>query len=1172
MNACRAIVATVGIAALAPAWQGAQAQSVRLSVRVRADGGTALRGASITVVMASDTLALLADTAGEASVVLPRPGRIVVLASAIGRRGAGRSVQVQPPEARVEFSLAPATGVLAPVRVVARDTTLAELAVRQEGADGAREEYLPGALGRPHGGGDDGSLTNIATALPGFDRSPDGRGFSVLGLGAEQSRTFLNGLPLAVSQLPRDLIVIARGSATPADALLGGFAGGAVDLGVLGGSNFRGLKVRAGGSGVGTTLPLDGALVPARTQANVMATFPVVLDRAYLLASGQWTRDAVPSRWLNEAGDEVLRSQNLSPGLRDSAVQTLAGVGVPTPRGAGQVRTAASLFAQFDVERAWGGALSSALALNHTTQSGLGATPTALATRAAGSEAASLSWNTRWRLPWGERRAWQTSVALSRSSRSWQPVSLMPAGQVAVAGLPGGDGASVATILFGGANASASDRDASGIALRSQVDLDLPGANHRGTVAIEGQWQAAGERTSPPFAAGRFWYSSLDSARQGRPAVFERTIATGSAANWSEAFAAVWSARLRFTPRRSLTYGARVEHQRVGGGTALDSAARSLVPDLPSRFSATTLSPRMGLTIEYGPRSNPFRGNLSLSAGRWVGQLPLEGSVAAFGQRAIASWRCAGTDVPTVDWVAGTTPGTCLSGGPSAAPLSAYLVARQLAPPSTWRASVSWREMLFNAFVWPQLDLTVSRTTGLPTQDDVNLLSTPQFTLQGEAGRPVLAALSSIDQASGSFALDAARRVRGVGAVMALDARGESRSVQAVASAIFPHLGPAQLRLSYAHTRADELVTGAADGRTSAGRAGLFAPSPIAPRHAVRAALNATLPGDILATAFGEWASGTPFTPVADRDLNGDGLANDAAFIPVLDGAAPGTPAAALRDRLSALPASIRTCVLSQQGRIARANSCEGAARVSLDARLDIPGPALGLPNRASVHLDLLNLPAALDRLLHGRDGLRGWGQWTAPDPVVWRVVGFDAASSAFRYRANDAFGDARRDLFPDRYAPFSARLEVRIDLSPSMSAQALRIAAAKRTDGARRQFVTDLSQRWPDPFEILNGSRESAVWQVADSIAVLGARRAFQRTLVEVWTSAASVVVDTTVADSVRRAVLRQAAARSDSAYEAATSAIRAHLGPDRVRLLDEFEAWYIAPGAVRRVRARID
>ena len=79
-----------------------------------------------------------------------------------------------------------------------------------------------------------GDLAAMAATLPGVQLVPgqDGatNGFSVLGLGADQNNTTLNGMSFGGAGLPRDASVISSLITSPYDVSRGGFSGGQFSL------------------------------------------------------------------------------------------------------------------------------------------------------------------------------------------------------------------------------------------------------------------------------------------------------------------------------------------------------------------------------------------------------------------------------------------------------------------------------------------------------------------------------------------------------------------------------------------------------------------------------------------------------------------------------------------------------------------------------------------------------------------------------------------------------------------------------------------------------------------------------------------------------------------------------------------------------------------------------
>ena len=72
---------------------------------------------------------------------------------------------------------------------------------------------------------------------------------------------------------------------------------------------------------------------------------------------------------------------------------------------------------------------------------------------------------------------------------------------------------------------------------------------------------------------------------------------------------------------------------------------------------------------------------------------------------------------------------------------------------------------------------------------------------------------------------------------------------------------------------------------------------------------------------FGQFRSGSPYTPMVAGDINGDGYANDRAFIPAASNDALANGISSLIETGSA---EAKDCLAKQRGHLAARNSCQG--------------------------------------------------------------------------------------------------------------------------------------------------------------------------------------------------------------------------------------------------------
>src|ERR1019366_7715226 len=98
-------------------------------------------------------------------------------------------------------------------------------------------------------------------------------------------------------------------------------------------------------------------------------------------------------------------------------------------------------------------------------------------------------------------------------------------------------------------------------------------------------------------------------------------------------------------------------------------------------------------------------------------------------------------------------------------------------------------------------------------------------------------------------------------------------------------------------------------------------------------------------------------------DINGDGRANDRAFIP-----GPGADtalAAQMATLLASAPAGAKHCLEAQAGSVAGGNSCRTPWQARLDLNIAlVPPQSLGGGSRFRVTTSFLNAGGAQERLL----------------------------------------------------------------------------------------------------------------------------------------------------------------------------------------------------------------
>ncbi|MBD0321628.1 MAG: TonB-dependent receptor, partial [Gemmatimonadetes bacterium] len=513
--------------------------------------------------------------------------------------------------------------------------------------------------------------------------------------------------------------------------------------------------------------------------------------------------------------------------------------------------------------------------------------------------------------------------------------------------------------------------------------------------------------SAPTDRFGTFTFASLADLEAGRPVQYTRWLGSGagriSSASWAGYAGDLWM------PARdlSITYGIRAERTSYDGRDAPADSGFGLSPVPPA--SGWSASPRAGFRWSRGSPAMDWvvRGG----AGRFragAGTRSLAALLAEPGMSGDVRLVCVGAAVPVPRWEsyradAGTIRSECATNSPdlSSDRPGATGFARGYDVPAVWHSSLEVNWLHRPSQISADASVSMSRGRGHPLAFDRNLVADLAFRLDAEGGRPVFVAPGAVDPFSGRIVLPGSRRRGALGVVREVDASGRSAADQlALTLARLTSMGLVQAYYTYTRSRDDaSALQGPAGPQPSTGgdpRRATWAPADFEQRHVFQLSLDRTLAPWSTLTLIGRVLSGQPFTPTVDADVNGDGFANDRAFVFDAADRDLGGAMAALMD---GAPEGVRACLRRQAGRVAERNSCRTPWNPQLDVQWNIrPG---GIRGRTAFTVVAQNTTAALDRLLHGTDDLRGWGQDPYPDPVLLRVTGFDPDERRFRYRVN---------------------------------------------------------------------------------------------------------------------------------------------------------------------------
>jgi len=283
------------------------------------------------------------------------------------------------------------------------------------------------------------------------------------------------------------------------------------------------------------------------------------------------------------------------------------------------------------------------------------------------------------------------------------------------------------------------------------------------------------------------------------------------------------------------------------------------------------------------------------------------------------------------------------------------------------------------------------------------------------------------------------RQERQFGQVLSVDADLVSESFQRALSAGGITSGGILYNASYTLARSQDQTSFGGGfggfgggGSTTAGDPNLrqWGSSDLDRRHTI--VLTGTVPigNQFEVTTVGRVVSGAPYTPRVGSDINGDGSRNDRAFIFSPAGAPDSGVANGMSRLLAGASGGAKSCLESQLGAIAGRNSCRGAWAPTVDFQFNWRPDFAGLKQKLMVSLVTVNFLGGVDRLVHGSDDLRRWGQTVRPDPTLLYVTGFDPEARQFRYAVNERFGSTR-SAANAVVAPFQMGLQIRYTLGP---------------------------------------------------------------------------------------------------------------------------------------------
>jgi hypothetical protein len=1022
-----------------PARASAQESDV-LTGRVIGQDGKAVVGARVTVMSIETEISrsVITDGNGRYMVIFPDGGgRYVVRIAFIGM---AEITQAVVRNAEEELLLTNFTMEQQAIQLAAIEVT-GQRPPPGQGNSGEQSTALSQEMASrlPLPDLDPNTLALLAAGVVGtsLDSLSGRMGFSVAGMSDLLNQITLDGVNLGESGLgvPEEGVRATQITTSTFDASRGGFAGGQVSMTTARGNN------RSAGS---LTYRLDDDALQLRsapttnsfTRHNLGGSWggPIVRNRLFYNASFQFSRNT--NHRFALSADDPLAAQRSGVNV-DSIGRFLnildTSYGFPTTGQTGaydQLNGDLRLQGRVDWNVLQGQGTSQTLStrfnLNVNDQDSTRINSLDLAQHGGEQDRNNRMVATTLTSRFGTN--WTNAFRLSYSE-NWNdqlPYIEMPEGQVRVTSDFEDGTRGTRTLTFGGNRNMPQEAYTRELSAQNDASFLLPvgGQLHRLKLGASIE-KGRNVNRSTDNLFGAFTFNSLEDFEANRPDRYERSLTeretrTGTI-NTGLYFGDTW----RVTQPLEITLGLRWDRtkfdQAVPYNPAVETAFGRRTDFTPV---STQFSPRVGFSYRLNGQGQAPR-SLSGGIGLFAGRAPTNIFSAALRQTGLPDAErrliCIGEAVPVPDWDLfignpGAVPNTCADGGAgvpdalsSRAP-TVTLIDPDQSMPSSVRFDLGYRTRLpFN--LNGNFRYQFSRGFGLWGYTDINLDTSDSFML-GNEPRVFFGDMSAIVPGTGAVSLAGSRLNSEFGSVYDVlsDRASNTHQFTVQAGGLLP-IKNSTFNLNYTLTFARDQASGSFGQATTASDPNVaeWAVSSNDRRHNVNLTLAYPISQSIELTAITRLSSGQPFTPMVNRDINGDGARNDRAFI--FDPAATGDSAIAnsMQRLLNEVPGDVRECLESQLGRIADRNSCRNPWTQSLDLRASIRPNLPTLGRRLTLSLDGRNVLTGLDQLFHGRDNMHGWGEGQRSDANLLEVRGFEPTTQSFIYEINEGFGQTNR-------------------------------------------------------------------------------------------------------------------------------------------------------------------
>lgn len=1059
---------------------------------------------------------------------------------------------------------------------------------------------------------DMGDLAAMAATLPGVQFVPgqngDPNGFSVLGLGADQNNTTLNGMNFGGTNLPRDAQISSSLAMSPYDVSRGGFSGAQFSLHTRPGSNFitRGMSLNLDAPQMQWTDRAAQALGQQYSNFSLggIAAGPVAIDKAFYNVSYQLGRRSNDFQNLLNTSPLGLQTAGIAPDsvarflsiLQQARIPTTIDGRLPHDRLSDQ----GSLFGSLDFAPPTS---STGQAFNLTGTGGWNRQSpiSGIATSLPASSGDRTAWNGtlmgRHNSYFGFGILTETTLGVSASHAWSAPYLAMPGGRVLVNSTFDDGTSSVQNLTFGGNQGLSVSQTTTSVALSNQ--LSWFSANNKHRLKLTSELRRDGYETDQTTnLLGTYTYTSLADLQAGQPSSFTRQLSPRQSSASELVGAVSLGDSYRPTTDLQIQYGVRLDGNRFFDEPALNPDVQNVFgvrnDAVPSKFYA---SPRLGFSWTYGtaaqiagfdgaargPRA-VVRGGIGLFQNSPATTLTAAALTNTGLPSAVQQLNCVGFATPAPDWSAfgssaAAIPGRCADGTvgtvfANTAP-NVSLLAPDFAPPRSLRSNLQWSGAILANRLSAMVDATYSNNLNQSGLFDLNFNPVSRFVLPDE-GRAVYVLPTSIVPATGVIASGDARvsPLFSHVAEARSDLRSESRQLTfRVAPATFN--ANYSWSLSYVYATVRDRVRGFSSTAGNPldvewGRASMDS------RHQFVYLFGYNFFNTVNVAWYGQFRSGTPFTPMVAADVNGDGYANDRAFIFNPARTADPALASAMQDLLDHGSGAARDCLRRQLGQLAARNSCEGPWTSQANLNVTFNPVRVRMPQRATLSFNLSNPLGAADLIMHGSSRLHGWGQPAIPDPSLLYVRGFDPNAQRYVYEVNQRFASTS-PAFSAFRLPVTLTAMLRFDVGPTRERQSLtmQLDRGRKTDGNKlpEPLIKMIygAGSVPNPMSQILRQQDSLhlTSQQADTIAAIN--RWYNIRIDSIWTPVAKYLSDLPVSYDQGDAYDHYLQARRASVDLLAQLApgVKGILTDDQVRLLPALVSSYLEPRYLASIRS---